>query len=266
MYLLQGRGVPVRCLAYAPDGRTLASGGDDKTVRLWELGGDTTPRVIRRHDDAVRAVAFTPDGNRLLSGAWDDQTLLSDLKRSRGGVARSRRGQSFGGVWCVAIAPDGQSHVTGFANGTIRVAHRGDVTLVEKGHQWPVNAVAYAPDGWTFAYASHGRVIKLWDANLGRPRAPLGGLDWLRTVAYSGDGCLLASAGEDGTIKLWDVSRVERDPNATAGVEEAAQWPGHTGRICQVAFLPDIRTLLSVGWGGTVRFWDVASRRQRAAV
>jgi WD40 repeat protein len=269
MYLLQGHTGPVRCVAYSPDGRTLASGGDDKTVREWKIGGGS-PRTIRTYDDAVRAVAFTRDGQHIYSGSWEDQEPLAGPRRPPGSSARRRRRPNAGGVWSVAVSLDGHSHVIGFTDGSIGVVSEflghGGVAFLEKAHQWPVTALAYAPDGWTFASGSQDRTIKLWDANYKRERATLTGhTDWVRTLAYSPDGSWLASGCEDGTIRLWDVSRVGRNPNAPVEVEVGADWPAHAGRNCQVAFLPDGRTLLSVGWDGTVRFWDVASRRQRTA-
>jgi WD40 repeat protein len=266
MYLLRGHAGPVRCLAYAPDGRTLASGGDDKTVRLWELGAGAEHQALAGHEDSVRALAFSADGKRLLTGGWDSHTFLTPWPAAGKALTRKRAWGQEGGVWSVALAPDGYSEAVGFASGVIRLTHATDKSLVNRGHRWPVNAVAYAPDGWTLASAGHDRTVRLLDAHYGRDRAILNGYrDWVRTLAYSPDGRLLASGCEDGTIKLWDVSRVERDPNMPAEVEELADWPGHAGRICQVAFLPDCRALLSVGWDGVVRFWDVASRRQRTA-
>src|SRR5437867_1942194 len=68
MLALQGHLGPVRALAYSPDGRVLASGSDDRTIRVWNLERGREIATLTGHNYWVRAVAFSPDDQRLASG------------------------------------------------------------------------------------------------------------------------------------------------------------------------------------------------------
>ena len=68
MLILRGHTGPVRCLAYSPDGRTLTSGSDDKTIKLWEPEGGQATFTLHGHTSAVRTLALSADGNWLVSG------------------------------------------------------------------------------------------------------------------------------------------------------------------------------------------------------
>jgi WD40 repeat protein len=287
MRILKGHRGPIRCLAYSPDGRTLASGGDDQAVRLWDLAGGED-RVLEGHTDSVRAVVWAPDGKRVVSGGWDNRVHLWEyapppspmmrpwwwigtpdgndhdhLWQHSHNQSRVLAGKAWsGGVWSLAFAPDGWSLVVGLGNGDgvllwLSQRDQGTAPTPLTGHTWPINAVAFAPDGLHLATGSHDRTIRIWDSHWGRQQATLAGQqDWVRALAYAADGRTLASGGDDGIIKLWDV----------AAGRARASLGGHEGPIRHLAFTPDGRTLMSGSWDATVRLWDPVTGRPRAAL
>jgi hypothetical protein len=69
---------PVNGVTFSPDGRRIASGANDKTVRVWDSGTGRELLCLRGHKDRVTSIAFSPDGRRIASGAWDNTVRVWD--------------------------------------------------------------------------------------------------------------------------------------------------------------------------------------------
>jgi WD40 repeat protein len=258
MRTLRKHGGTVRALAYAPGGRLLASGGDDRTILLWDLETGSVRTTLSGHKDWVRGLAFSPDGRRLASAGWDDTLRMWHVGGSAGRERWKEEGLA-GGVWCVAFAPDGWSLAAGCGDGEGSVYLWLLMNKEPKRHraprqQWPVNAIAYAPDGRLLATAGHDKTIRLRDPDFGQIKETLRRhTDWVRCLSFAPDGKLLASGGDDGTVRLWSVT----------SAAERLTLRGHAGTVTQVCFRPGGRSLLSAGTDQTVRVWDAATGREQ---
>jgi hypothetical protein len=113
---LQGHTAAIRCLAFSPDGLRAVSGGEDRTLHLWDLGRGDSRRCLTGHADWVRGVAFSPDGRCLLSGSDDETVRLWDA------ATGEERGQLLGHDWSVvsvAFAPQGDAVLSGSDDQTV---------------------------------------------------------------------------------------------------------------------------------------------------
>ncbi|TKB94872.1 MAG: hypothetical protein E8D41_02855 [Nitrospira sp.] len=256
MTILHGHSDSIQTVAWSPNGKTLASGSKDNSIRLWDV---VTYRSLgpqlKGHSDTVETVAWSPNGKTLASGSADNSIRVWDV--TTGQQIGSLLTGHTGTVQSVDWSPDGKTLASGSADNSIRL---WDVTTGQQigspltGHTGTVQSVDWSPDGKTLASGSGDNSIRLWDV---ATRQPLGSpltshIDTVQSVAWSPNGKTLASGSKDKTIRLWNVTT--RKPFGPS-------FTGHTGTVWSVSWSPDGKTLVSSSKDKTIRLWDVATRQ-----
>ncbi|MEC4021061.1 nSTAND1 domain-containing NTPase [Streptomyces sp. H27-D2] len=263
---LVGHTQVVSSVAVGSDGRTLATGSFDRTVRLWDVSDRRHPTrlsVLTGHTDTVSSVAFSPDGHTLASTGRDRTIRLWNVADARRPVLLSVLTGHTDTVFSVVFSPDGHTLATGSYDHTARLwdvsdpQHPGRLATLT-GHRDFVDCLAFSPDGRTLASGSDDRTIRLW--NVTDPRRPgqlaplTGHADVVASVAFSPDGRTLASASDDRSVRTWNVVDL-RHPS------QQAMLTGHTGAVTAVAFSLQGRTIVTASADHTAQVWEADPHR-----
>jgi WD40 repeat protein len=235
----------VRAVAFSPSGQ-VASGGADKTIRIWDADFGKLIRTLEGHSDNVSSLDFSPNGDLLLSGSLDKTTKIWDA--STGKLLRSFSNQE-DQVNAVAFSPDGKTFASASRDDTIDVwdVRTGDLLLTLEKESRGIRCVAFSPDGATIAGGCGDGAIRIWDSRDGRLLDTLEGHSAVVTsIAFSHDGKTLASASDDETVREWSLETAQ----------QIRALRGHTGGVVSVAFAGDGTTLASGSQDKTVKLWN----------
>ena len=192
-------------VAFSPDGSTVANGGRDHTIDLWDASTGDALRTLVGHTDVISRVVFSADGELLASASNDGTVRVWEANTGRSLYTLTRHTEGVNGV---AFSPDGQTLASASSDGTVGVwdVTTGRYRYILTGHEGWVSDVAFSPDGRTVVSGGEDGTIRLWDAGIGRQihtlkahaQAVLG-------VAFSPTEQKFASGHADGAVLLWEL-------------------------------------------------------------
>jgi WD40 repeat protein/serine/threonine protein kinase len=250
---LRGHSGWVWSVAFSPDGKQIASGAWDGTLKLWDTATGKAIHTMQGDPNWVMGVAFSPDGKRLVSGGFYSGVLkVWDVATGRELLnVRGHRGF----VNCVAFSPDGKRIASGSRDQTAKVwdSTNGKELLSLGPYGDEVMSMAFSPDGKRIAVGSDG--VRICDASSGKELLKLEQVSGiLPSVAFSPDGARIA--GADGDLRIWDA----------ASGRKLLSIGSQSAQVIRVAYSPDGRQVVGSCEVNKVKVWDAASGKETLAL
>lgn len=252
----KGHTEPVYSVAFTPDGKYLATGSFDNTIKLWEVATGKEAKTYggpTGHQKMVMCVAVSPDGQLLASGSLDNTLKIWDVPL----VAPSRILPASDAVHAVALSPDGTKLAFGSKDGQVKLVNATDSKELFKldGHAGPVTGVTFSPNGQTLASSGVDKTLRFWNVANGQLLGVVSAHSAAaNAVAFSTNAVQAFSAGDDGYMRVWQLPPTPSKPIAVT----------QPAPITTAILTPDGASILVGGQDKTVRQTAIAGKESRA--
>ncbi|KAI8388010.1 WD40-repeat-containing domain protein [Radiomyces spectabilis] len=256
----------IRSVCFSPDGQFLATGAEDKLIRIWDIAQKRVRNVLAGHEQDIYSLDFSRDGKIIVSGSGDRTARIwaMDTGKCLHVLRIKDLDQKDPGVTSVAVSPDGRLVAAGSLDKMVRVWDSRTGAMLERleGHKDSVYSVAFMPDGKSLVSGSLDKTLKLWQLGTSEGRGY--GVDWDRSkgpckmtftghkdfvlsVATTPDGHWIVSGSKDRGVQFWDPR--------TGQTQFMLQ--GHKNSVISVAISPAGRPLFATGSGDNrARIWS----------
>ncbi|HVL12229.1 MAG TPA: WD40 repeat domain-containing protein [Gemmata sp.] len=257
---------PLKALAFSPDGKSLAVGGDDGVLRVVDFESGKATYTSPSRNARIEKVAYSPNGNMVAAGDSNSQVAVYAPKQSNQ-LAMTVQGADVGGVYGVAFTADsGAVFAAGDGKARLIAGPKPDGTTAGNtatrlrefaGHTGTISGLAVVPDGSALVTGGEDKTLRVWEVTSGKQlRSFQGHMTGLTAVAVRGDGRQIASASEDGAVRVWDLN-TEDDHRAMTDA---------TDSLWAVAYSPDGKRVAAAGSDRTVRVYDPETGKLEAAL
>jgi WD40 repeat protein len=247
----------ILAVQFSPDGKTILSTGEDKTLRLWDAASGTELNALRGHTAGVAAAGFSPDGKTIVSAGEDKTLRLWDAASGKAlkvltGHTDALTAAEFSrdGLTVLTASLDKTARLWDVASGQERLPGR----LV---HAAAVSSAVFSPDGKSLLTTSDAGAY-LWRVSDGRRLqafdGPMGHSYTVTRARFSADGRRVVTASLDRTAIVWDVG---------SGKPVAQQPLSHGGGVTDAALSPDGKLVLTASSDGSARLWDADTGAER---
>ena len=287
---LKGHQANIGAIDISPDGKIIASAGEDQTIKLWQRETGKLIYSFVGVNEPIQTLAISPNGKSIIAGGFDgriSQWQLETKQYKSSFFARVNAPDSHNGVILqLAFAANETFIVSASNDKTLRIwsYYTGELKRTLIGHEEAVNTCAISPDSQIIASGSDDKTIKLWRFDHSYAyQTFIGDRAAVNSLAFSNDGQYLISGGGDKTIKIWDIKTGEiikswqaheqaiisiavnphRHLIASASRTEIKIWQGQTGELIKtlrvtapLKFSPDGQFLITGSYGGKVKIWS----------
>jgi WD40 repeat protein len=244
---LLGHDSGVRSVSISNDSKTIVSGSEDNTIKVWNRETGELIRTLTGHNNYVNSVSISNDSKTIVSGSGDNTIKVWDLETPEAEPLSLTHGSP---VLSVSISNDSKTIVSGSDDKTIKVwnLQTGELIRTLTGHGSYVSSVSISNDSKTVVSGSDDKTIKVWNLETGELIRTLSGHDSLvNSVSISNDSKTIVSGSGDSTIKVWNLQTGALIRTLT----------GHKGQVWSVSISNDSKTVVSGSEDSTIKVWNL---------